>query len=151
MESAMRQRLILTGLLLFFFGFPVAGLVYFWNDAHRKIQISGDAFVRRVLPEVATEWDYKSFLDKGSVPLVKNVTEAEFGAMRDEWGRLQEVRSVTEGRSWATERDDMMSQFVRFHALAKFERGEADITILVTRKTVGPRWRIEDLSIAPAR
>jgi len=147
----MRNKIILTGILLFFFGFPVAGLLYFWADMQRKVESSAAEFVDEVGTEVLTKWDYDLLANEGTMTLKTELQANEFEKWHLQLGEFQSIGDLKNKKVWAAPRNDMMWQFTSFDAPVKFANGNATLRATVTRKTVGPRWRFEAFDLVPTR
>lgn len=147
----MRNKIILTGILLFFFGFPVAGLLYFWADMQSKVEASAGDFVDEVGRDVLAKWDYDMLANEGTMTLKTELKPERFEGWKQTLGKFKEIGSLKNKKTWALPRNDMMWQFTSFDAPVEFEKGTATLRATVTRKTIGPRWRFETFELIPNR
>lgn len=149
--SPMRNKLILTGVLLFVFGLPTAGVIYFWNDMKGKIEVSADKFAEETSRQILTDWNSNQLYDEGTTAIKDKDFESKFSEWKSALGKPTKIGAFKVVKTWAEPRNDMMWQLVQFETPITFEKGTATLHAVVARKTVGPRWRFESFNLVPAR
>ncbi len=147
----MRNKLILTGVLLFVFGLPTAGVIYFWNDMKSKIEVSADSFAEETSRQILFDWNSKLLYEEGTTAIKDKDFESKFGEWKSALGKPTKFGTFKVIKTWAEPRNDMMWQIVQFETPIEFEKGKATLKTLVARKTVGPRWRYESFDLVPSR
>lgn len=141
------RRIKLSLLLLFFFGFPVTGIVYFWRDMHSKIEANSQAQGEQIAIRAMTA-------DEAALKIVSTPTFAEkpelkaFVDQRKSWGPFLKLEGIKTKKSWAGERDDQMWQFVRFNGTAQFKTGPKKLEWVVCRIYIDSKWRLDDMKLA---
>lgn len=133
--------------LLFFFGFPCAGIVYFWRDMHTKIEANSQAqgeqiAVRAMTPDLA----WLQILS--SIEFAKKTELNTFLEQRKEWGPFLRLDNISTKKSWAGERDDRMWQFVRFNGTAHFQSGPKELEWVICRVYIDRKWMLDDIKLA---
>lgn len=147
----MRNKIILTAILLFFLGFPLAGVMFFWKDMQRKVQGSAHQFVDDVGTQVLQTWDHELLLDEGTTTLKAGLPPETFAKWKAEFGTFESLGQAEAKETWAKPKNDMMWQYTRFEVPVEFSTGPATLFTTVTRKTVGPRWRFETFELKRTR
>lgn len=143
----MAKRLGILALILFFLGFPVAGLLYFWNDAHKKVEASALTFANTTLDPAVKAWDYAA-LDAVSLKSMRDdMPEAAFNEHKARIGPPKGEIIWTVDKSWANEEEGEVWQFATVVGRGTFERKGATITATLGRRTLVPKWRIRSLQI----
>ncbi len=142
------NRTALTVILLFFFGLPIGGLLYFWNDTHTKIRYSAANFVQDEMPSLTTTWDEAKLLDVTTDNFRSQYKQGQTLVWQQKYGALKGAFSVDPVRSNANEQEDMMVQYVEFQGVVPFEKGKVSVHLRVARKTTAPRWRIDGIDLA---
>lgn len=140
------SRLGLTLLLCFFFGFPFAGIMYFWNDMHKKIE-SNSAVQGKSLAEESLAGSMEEVKKLCSKAFSKELDKSFFAVDRPALGRFLKLGEHHPIKSWASERDDQMWQFVRYRGKASFASGERELEWVVTRLYINPDWHLDDMKL----
>jgi hypothetical protein len=141
----MKPKLGLALMGAFMVVFPAAGLLYFWRDAHLRVERSGLAYVRTEVRAVLENWDKTKLAEDGTLALRQSDGPRRFEAAQAELGALRALGPWNVERVWAGSRDDMVWQFVRAKASAEYANGQATVVVTVARRTMAPEWRIENL------
>lgn len=147
-EADLRTRRVkLTLLLLFFFGFPCAGIVYFWRDMHNKIESNSQGQGEQIAVRAMTS-------DEAALKLISSPAFSEkpelkaFLDQRGEWGPFVKLENLKTKKSWAGERGDQMWQFVRFNGTAQFKSGPKNLEWVVCRVYIDSKWMLDDMKLA---
>ncbi len=130
-------------ILLFFLGFPAAGLITVWNLAHNRIRSSAIEYSVPALTEVFSQGTDEILSEYSTFQLRQSLTDLHFAKRAHETGKLLEVKNMTIKRSWAEDRNDMIFQFVEFHAVGRFEKLELPMHWILARRTMNPEWRFD--------
>jgi hypothetical protein len=142
-----RVQALLLG--LFLLGFPAGGLLWFWADAHNRIERNAVPAAQAMAQEFLRGWDATVLEEAGTNELRQEVGSDRVAAWRERFGSLESLSPFRAEKSWAGARDDMVWQFVKTSAPVEFEKGRARVTMTVGRRTMSPEWRIESLAIDP--
>ena len=146
----MKPKLGLKLMGAFMVVFPAAGLLYFWRDAHLRVEKSGMAYVGSEVRAVLEAWDKTKLQEDGTLALRQSDVPSRFEAAGAKLGALRSLGPWTVERVWAGSRDDMVWQFVRARAGAEYANGQATVVVTVARRTMAPEWRIESLQFDSA-
>ncbi len=141
------SRLGLTLILCFFFGFPLAGILYFWNDVHVKIE-KNSAIQGRSLAEDSLSSDLSQVKKLCSKDFAKNLDDSFFAKVRPSLGTFVKLGEHHPVKSWAAQREDQMWQFVRYQGIAEFSTGPRQLEWVVTRLYINPDWHLDDMRLA---
>ncbi len=141
------RRVKLTLLLLFFFGFPCAGIVYFWRDMHTKIEANSQAQGEQIAVRAMTA-DSAALKNISSPMFAEKPELAAFLDQRSGWGPFIKLENITTRKSWAGEREDRMWQFVRFNGTAQFKSGPKNLEWVVCRVYIDSNWMLDDMKLA---
>lgn len=142
------RRFKLTLLLLFFFGFPCAGIIYFWRDMHSKIEANSQAQGEQIAVRAMTA-DSPALQIISSPQFAAKPEFAGFLDQRKSWGPFIKLENISTKKSWAGERDDKMWQFVRFNGTAQFKSGAKNLEWVVCRVYIENKWLLDDIKLAP--
>jgi cytochrome bd-type quinol oxidase subunit 2 len=143
----MKKVLLVLGVLVFFIGLPVAGSVYFWMDAHKKIRNRAIDYAEKTALPLLSKWDADTMYEQYSVDGRKNFSREKIAAYAAKFGPMVSHGALVPKRSYAGERDDNVWQFTVLEVPAVFEKGAGKVKLLITHKTVSSIWQIEDLSV----
>jgi len=136
--------------LLAIFGFPIAGLSFFWWHAQRNIEQSARPYVLEKIP-VWLDQDDRVMLEASPVPwFQKEFDWAAYEQWPAKYGDFVavnnlEYRTMEAGESETKE----VYQLAHFKARVKFEKSEQDVYITIARKTLDlkKRWELAYLNI----
>lgn len=147
-DHKMKNALVVTGALLMFFGTPVLGLNYFWNDMHRKIERNGLKPAGETLDRIIAK-GYEYIETQGTPELRKAMTEEGFAAM----GSLKSFTDLAPVKSWARqvgEKDrEQMYQFARYRAKGETNKGPVEVELVICRLYLEPMWLVESITYTP--
>ncbi|MBS1723032.1 MAG: hypothetical protein JSS66_08780 [Armatimonadetes bacterium] len=146
----MGKRLLNILIVVFFVGFPGVGLVISWNNAHRLIRGSADPEAQKAVVAILRSNTNEELDEFGTVALRGSTAGADLANMRRELGTFVDMQSLDAERSWADQRGDMIWQFVRFKGKLKFDKGPADLTLVMARQAEHPEWRVDEFKLSPA-
>lgn len=144
-----KKAIIITAVLLFFFGFPMFGLLYFWQDMHRKMTNDAAAPVHALAVDAMQAWDDEAIGRRlGPEADYKKINQ-NIEAWRTKFGRLETLGPETNPRTWAHEYKDQVWNFASFDFPAKFEKGEATVRFTGSRLYFEKDWKIHDIEFLP--
>ena len=92
----------------------------------------------------------------GTIDEVKKLSSKQFGKRLDQsffaktrpaLGAFLKLGEHHPIKSWASERDDQMWQFVRYRGKASFATGEKELEWVVTRLYINPDWHLDDMKL----
>lgn len=142
--SKTKRVLIVSGVLLFFFGFPLAGMLYVYFQAHSTMRDSALAFAEKEVPKIFRDRDLEGLQFFGTIEFRKGFDSGAFTRMYDRLGAFEDVGAFTVRRSTVTQRGEQMWQIVELRAPVLFARGEAELDLRLSRRSVAlADWRIE--------
>jgi hypothetical protein len=147
-DRKMKNGLVVTGALLMFFGTPVLGLNYFWNDMHQKIEKNGLQPAGDALSRVITQ-GYEYIETQGTPRLRTGMTEEKFSAM----GGLKSFSGLKPVKSWARQMGskdmEQMYQFARYKGEGVTDKGPVEVEIVICRLYLEPAWLVDDIIYRP--
>lgn len=143
MTPQKKSRLIALAYIAFFIGFPVVGLLYFWDNAHNNIQFRAVDFVEQTKPLLIAE-DHRAIAQESVHELALQIDDGTFDTV------LKQIQGKTLGQpvaesSWASEEDDQIVQYCRLHL--PVDGDPRMLEVVVRRKTVAPRWRYSEIKL----
>lgn len=141
------SRLGLTLLLCFFLGLPAAGIFYFWNDVHAKIEKNSEV-QGRSLAEDSLSGSMDEVKKLCSMPFAQRLDDSFFAKERPSLGKFVRLKEANHIKSWAAPRDDQMWQFVRYQGEAEFSTGAKKLEWVVTRLYINPDWHLDEMKLA---
>lgn len=144
----MKSKLVTAAVILFFFGLPFFGTIFFWNDAHRKIRMRGLEYANAIESRVFTEWSWPFVLEELWPDSRPSYSSDQLAKWKEEFGTAGPIE-WTAVRSYAREREDQVSQFVVVNADVKFSKKPAKVAMTISHVTTSSRWRIEQISVKP--
>lgn len=134
---------------LFMLFFPVAGILYVWNDAHDKIQWRAMEFYELSAPSVFQDWEFETWKEDSTASLMEEIQAGAFDKINSQYGKVVSRGKAVAIRSWTREINDRTHQFALIEFPAKTEKGKVKVEIVVTCMTIGPRWRYEKVTVKP--
>ena len=146
-QSRFQKLGLLTGLGLFFFGLPIAGVVFFWRDSQAKMQAGALKYARETVVPLMKRWDYEEVFGQVSVEGRKTVTAEAVAAYATKWGKLLDSSEPTATRTLVGEREDSAWQMTWVTVPARFERGEVKVRVKVAHRTTSTLWQVEALEV----
>ncbi len=150
-RSVTKRRLAIIAVFVFFFGLPLAGILYVYNAAHSTMRTSAIAFAEQELPGILQKGDYETLRFYGTLVLKKNLSKEQFDAQMSTVGKYESMGEFTVKRSTVGERNDQAWQIVYLEAPVRFSKGPAVLNLKAARRSTAlGEWRIEEFSLAPA-
>jgi hypothetical protein len=145
-----KRRWIVFAVFAFFFGFPLAGIGWFYYLAHSTMRTSAIVFADKSVDEVLQGRDYETLRLLATLPLRKKLEETEFSQSVEARGEYEGHGEFRVVRSTVGARDDRAWQFVYLTVPVRFSRGEAELSMTAARRSTElGEWRIEDWRISP--
>ena len=142
----MKNVLVVIGAMLFFFGFPLSGMLYFWWDAHHKIEAAGLAYLHQIEKPFFQNYDWNAVKNE-IAPLAVGVITAET-LQKDKIQALALGATPTSDwqvtRTYTGERDDSVVSFV----VAKRTFGYGEVSATVSHITTTALWHVESYTIS---
>ncbi len=129
----------------FFFFFPLAGLLVFWNDAHGKIRNRAVEYVEKTFVPFYSDLQ-RGFPNLESSP--QFLTDFQPDQYKEPSG-TPELVSVKTVQSWAREVEDKGVQYARLKAEVKFPSTTQTFDIVITRETIENTWRYMEINKLP--
>ncbi len=143
-----RKRLVVAAAILFFFGFPLAGILFPYLSIHKAMRASGEKFLRSSAPEILAPDGWSALEDYGTLSLKKDLKQETFDAWMAQCGDFKEIGNIAVTRSWVSTRGDQGWQFISFKGQAQFTKSVAPFEITVARRSVAlDEWRIESFNL----
>jgi hypothetical protein len=145
-----KRRAALIAVFVFFFGFPLAGMLFVYWQAHATMRSSALEFARSQVPPILKEADFGSLEFLATVPLKKDLDGAEFRALMAALGDYEGIGEFEVRRSTVGARDDQAWQLVDFETTVRFSKGPARLDLRAARRSVAlAEWRIERFDLTP--
>ena len=135
--------------MLFLLGFPAGGLVWFWADAHGRIERNALPAAEGVAKEFLAAWDGEVLEEAGTNEFRLGLPPTQVADWEGRFGPFRSLGPMRAEKSWAGARNDMVWQFVQATGEAQFEKGAATLRVTVARRTMSPEWRVESLTLEP--
>jgi hypothetical protein len=146
-----KRRLAIAAVLLFFFGLPLAGMLYVYNAAHATMRTSAIAFAREQVPQILGERDYETLRFYGTLTLKEKLSKQEFDGWLQRYGAFESLGEFTVKRSTVGARNDQAWQVVYLECPVRFSKGLALLSMKAARRSTAlAEWRIEEFAIGPA-
>lgn len=142
---------LVAGLVLFFFGLPLGGVVFFWNDSQNKMKSNALKYARESFVPLMKDWNYSQVFKQVSVEGRKNVTAEKVASFAGTWGGLVEASAPTASGTLVGEREDSAWQMTWVECVGVFEKGRARVRIKVAHRTTSTLWQVEDLEVGAVR
>ena len=145
-----KRRWIVFAVFVFFFGFPLAGIGWFYYLAHSTMRTSAVAFADKSVDDVLETGDYETLRLLATLPLRRKLEEDGFSQSMAALGDYEGHGEFRVVRSTVGARDDQAWQFVYLSVPLKSSRGGAELKMTAARRSTElGEWRIEDWRIAP--
>ena len=145
-----KRKLTVAALLLFFFGLPLAGVIYSYQLAKGAIAASATEFVQKEAPRILGSHDYERLWQLGTIPLKKSLSQEMFKEMLRPLGKFQGMGAVRAGRVTMGSRDDQSWQMIQLTAPVKFSGGAATLKFKAARRSTALEdWRVEEFQVLP--
>lgn len=168
----MKKVLGALAIVAVFIGFPIIGMVIFWQDGHKKLEESSRPFVETTLQDSLTTWDYEALKMRSTYEFQENFPPEEFDALHESYGELESIGEIKNERTWAATRGETIWHFGEYSATAQFENGEGRVQMVTARKasetadeirqqaavasdeipdpeTLDRHWKVDHLEIVP--
>lgn len=129
-------------LIAFMLGFPMLGLLFFWNDAHAKINRSAVAFVDESFDLFLKSLGDGAPNDDASLAFKESYQAGDYQKIHNYHGH-GEIKPL---KSWTREENDQMAQYASLEVEANTVDRKQTYTVVIRRLTVAPRWRYHSLS-----
>ena len=137
--------------MVFFFGFPMAGLLFVYFRAHATIRASAQPFVAETTQEVLGESDFKNLYFLGTLTLKGSLTKETFSSWLDRYGDYKALHDLHPTRSWVGSRADQSWQYASFAGTVEFSKGDARLDFVAARRSTAlSEWRVEKFLLTPA-
>jgi len=145
----MSKRLLVPLAFLFFLGFPAAGLVWVWNDAHGRLRRSAGPEAQTLIEKAFQAKSVEDFDVLGTVDFVKSDRPAAVLRATKEHDGLRPTGTLAYVRSFAGSRNDMVWQFVEFRGMAQSGKGgDVPYKVTVGRHSINVVWLIDKIEFA---
>lgn len=146
-----KRRLAIIAVFAFFFGLPLAGMLYVYKSAHSTMRSSAIAFAKGQVPPILENRDYETLRFFGTLTLKENLTAREFDGWMERYGAFESLGEFSVNRSTVGARSDQAWQIVYLEAPVTFSKGQAVLNLKAARKsTVLAEWRFEEFTLGPA-
>jgi hypothetical protein len=149
--TGMKVKKILTisGILFFFLGLPMSGLIYFWLDMHRKIEANAHEPTFVLAQTALATWDDETIGRNLGPEVDLDKMDAKVTEMRAKYGPLKTLSPGGNPKTWAHEWQDQTWQFARYDYPAVFEKGEFLVRFTSVRLYLEKEWKIADIEVLP--
>ncbi len=149
-RSVTKRRLAIIAVFVFFFGFPLAGMLYVYNAAHSTMRASAIAFAEEQVPEILGKADYETLRFYGTLTLKEKLSKQEFDGWLQRYGAFESLGEFTVKRSTVGARNDQAWQIVYLECPVRFSKGATILNLKAARRSTAlAEWRIEEFSIGP--
>lgn len=149
--TALGKKLSRFGLLViafFMLGFPVAGILFFWNDMQKKLHNSVDEFVATTHDEFIKSIDSGNYdAEDASVNFRAWLKEGGWTDLEAKYGQYVSSSDWKVTQTWAREENDMAIQYSHVLVPFKFEKQDVLVEFKLMRMTAAPRWRYDALKV----
>lgn len=150
-RSVTKRRLAIIAVFVFFFGFPLAGMLYVYKAAHSTMRASATAFAQEQVPEILGKGDYETLRFYGTLTLKEKLSKQEFDGWFSELGEFESLGEFKVKRSTVGARNDQAWQIVYLEAPVRFSKLPATLTLKAARRSTAlAEWRIEEFELRPA-
>lgn len=144
----MNQKWKVAGLMAFFLGFPLAGMMVVWGDAHGKIRASATTFVAPFADSAFGKWDGSGVLDAWNAQTKEAAPDqAAWAKWKATYGEAVGPVRLEPFSSYTSERQDQMWQVVKMRLHVPGSLKAAVVEVEVARKTVVPIWHFEHIEV----
>jgi hypothetical protein len=148
MKKSRKHKIAVVAALLFFFGLPLAGMLYVYFAAHGALRTSAIAFAEKTVPQILAQKDMDELEFLGTIEFKKTFKPEAFMKTYADFGGYQEVGEFSVERSTVTQKGEYMWQIVDLRAPVTFARGEAELRLRATRRSTSlGEWRIDRWSV----
>jgi hypothetical protein len=143
-----KSRLGLVLALAFFLGFPLAGMLFVYFQAHATMRASAIEFSQKKVAVICDTKDAEELRFLGTIDFKRDFEETDFQAPFEALGDFRELGEFKVRRSTVSERSDQVWQVVWLTAPVTFERGSATLELRVARRSIAlSEWRIDSWQI----
>lgn len=129
-----KSRLVLLGILLFAFGFPLVGFLISWRDVHVRIERSAAEFVRKEAVPILMRWEKGELMEHSTVKVADRLRDGDYEKVLAEFGRLTKVTDVALMDPRAKETDDQGMMYAG--AVIRGLVGEKSVTVRLELRNV---------------
>ncbi|MFM9872069.1 MAG: hypothetical protein ACKVQS_01235 [Fimbriimonadaceae bacterium] len=136
----------------FFLGFflllPISGLLLFWVDGHAKIEKEALNYTNSSVIPVMKSWNREAVIDLVTPEVADEVREGKYDWVQTDLGNLKTVTRLDADRTRAREEQDHGVVYAEVDFSGAFEKGNARVHMLLTRKSTETQWFVKKLEIA---
>lgn len=144
MKRSRKHKLAVVAALLFFFGLPLAGMMYVYFAAHNTMRSSAIAFAEKEVPQILAQRDMDELVFLGTIEFKQSFKPEEFLAAYSRHGAYKGLGKFEVERSTVTQKGEYMWQIVDLRAPVTFAGGEAELKLRATRRSTSlGEWRID--------
>lgn len=144
MKKTRRHKLAVIATLAFFFGLPLAGMLYVYFAAHGTMRSSAIAFAEKEVPQILSQRDMDELVFLGTIEFKQSFKPEEFLSTYSSHGAYKDIGEFSVERSTVTQKGDYMWQIVDLRAPVTFARGGAELQLRATRRSTSlGEWRID--------
>ncbi len=133
--------------LAFFLLFPLSGLLLFWADGHAKIEKEALKYTNNLVVPVMKNWDQDKLMDLVTPEIADELRAGQYAWIPNELGNLKDVSRLDADRTRAREEDDSGIIYAEIDFSGAFEKGDARVHMLLTRKSTESTWFIKKLDV----
>jgi hypothetical protein len=131
----------------FFLLFPISGLLLFWVDGHAKIEQEALKYTNSSVVPVMKNWNREGVLDLVTPEIADEVREGKYDWVPTELGNLKTVSRLDADRTRAREENDSGIVYAEIDFSGAFEKGNARVHLLITRKSTESEWFIKKMDV----
>jgi len=148
----MSQKWKVIGLIAFFLGFPLAGMLFVWSDAHGKIRWRAVEYVQPFANAAFAHWDGKGLADAWNARVKETAPDsATWAKWKEAYGEAKGPIEIEPYNSYTSEREDAMWQVVKMRLHVPGSKKEAIVDLTMARMTMVPRWHFEHVEVRDAK
>lgn len=133
-------------IIAFFLGFPLVGLVYFWNRAHDNIEMRGVEFINDTYESAITTLLNGETNEDISYRLTDETPLEDWQTLSKSSGPYVSHAIIPPHNSYAQEENDKVAQYMEATIQTKFKNQTKSFIVKIRRETVVPRWRYVQLT-----
>jgi len=147
---ATRKTILLWS--LFLIGFPLGGVIWALQDARSKMERLSSPFVRTEVQGILASYNVERLQELGTISFNEEFDYKKVDQWKTQFGPLKQIQELEfKGLVAGGGDDEMAWQYVRYIGQGQFEKGPANFTVTVARRTMAPDWRIQYLDVTAQR
>jgi hypothetical protein len=143
-KKSSKHKLAVVATLSFFFGLPLAGMLYVYFAAHSALRSSAIDFAEKEVPQILAQRDMDELVFLGTVEFKSSFKPEDFVRTFDDLGGYREIGEFEVERSTVTQKGEYMWQIVDLRAPVTFARAKTELRLRATRRSTSlGEWRID--------